>query len=172
MVIQIIEVGYEEDWSNQIKEIEKNILDLKEMKIRELHKLHLQGYSMNEIAKIEKCSYNKIKANFDRYKLEILPYKKRNPISNIQREIRNSSLMKNWRKEIFERDKYTCQDCSKKGCYLEAHHIKEFSKLLKENDIRSFPEAQKLIILWDINNGITLCKDCHDNKYLLYGKQK
>lgn len=53
-----------------------------------------------------------------------------------------------WRNSVFERDEYTCQDCKKVGGKLEAHHKKSFSK---------YPKLRL-----DINNGITLCKRCHD----------
>lgn len=52
-----------------------------------------------------------------------------------------------WRKEVFRRDDYTCQYCLIKGCFLHAHHIKSWAK---------FPELR-----FDLNNGLTLCKDCH-----------
>lgn len=67
--------------------------------------------------------------------------------------IRHSSEMKNWRKQVFERDNYTCQCCGdNKGGNLRAHHVLNFSEYL---DLR-----------FDINNGITLCSDCHDfHKY-------
>ena len=57
-----------------------------------------------------------------------------------------------WRKSIWIRDDYTCQKCGiKGGCgkavILNAHHIKSYSK---------YPECR-----YDMNNGITLCIDCH-----------
>lgn len=54
---------------------------------------------------------------------------------------------KEWRNNVFKRDDYTCQMCFKKNIYLEADHIKPWSK---------YPELR-----YDIENGRTLCRDCH-----------
>ena len=54
---------------------------------------------------------------------------------------------KDWRKAVFERDDYTCQCCGVKGGYLEADHIKPWC---------AFPTLR-----YSLNNGRTLCKNCH-----------
>ena len=54
-----------------------------------------------------------------------------------------------WRSFVFERDKYTCQDCGEKGGYLHAHHIKSWAR---------YPKLR-----YELNNGITYCKECHAN---------
>lgn len=52
-----------------------------------------------------------------------------------------------WRTAIFIRDNYTCQECNKKGVYLEADHIKPWVL---------YPELR-----YAIDNGRTLCRECH-----------
>ena len=88
-------------------------------------------------------------------------------------QIRNLEEYKNWRLRIFERDNYICQECFNKG-YLEAHHMKSFSILLGEfiiayNQFSPIEDKEILTRLaitykpfWDITNGMTLCKKCHD----------
>ena len=70
--------------------------------------------------------------------------------TNINKLIRSSAKFIKWRKEVFKRDNYTCQECKKRGgIYLHAHHVKQFA---------FYPELR-----FDTNNGITLCRDCHKN---------
>ena len=61
--------------------------------------------------------------------------------------IRNSVQYSLWRKAVYERDHYTCQNCGKVGGRLNAHHIKSFAR---------YPDLRL-----DVSNGITLCEKCH-----------
>jgi hypothetical protein len=61
----------------------------------------------------------------------------------------NDPVYKEWRMRVYKRDKFTCQmpncKCKKR---LQAHHIKKWS--------------QASILRYEVDNGITLCKWCHD----------
>lgn len=60
---------------------------------------------------------------------------------------RESFSYDNWRKSVFERDDWRCQICFERGGKITAHHILKFSE---------HPEYRI-----DINNGISLCWNCH-----------
>lgn len=83
-------------------------------------------------------------------------------ITPIAKSIRRFFEYKKWRSKVFERDNWTCQTCGERGCYLEAHHIKPFAKIMRENNIKTLEQSEKCQELWDINNGVTLCSDCHN----------
>jgi len=67
-----------------------------------------------------------------------------------------------WRSKVFERDKYTCQKCSAKGCYLEAHHKVRFATIWAKYNIKTKEEAFNCKPLWHLSLGQTLCLKCHN----------
>lgn len=69
-------------------------------------------------------------------------------ITKEHNKYRNLREWKEWRSLIFNRDTFTCQFCNQRGGNIEPHHIFPKSKYPKE--------------IFDINNGITLCTDCHN----------
>lgn len=79
----------------------------------------------------------------------------------LNKNIRRLPQMKHWREVIFERDQYTCQICNKKGIKLQADHIKALCILIEEFYIENLSDAIEEQRLWDIDNGRTLCIDCH-----------
>jgi len=79
-------------------------------------------------------------------------------ITPINAIIRGSSKYKQWRKAIFERDNYTCQECNERGGRLNADHIKSFAH---------YPELR-----FELSNGRTLCIDCHKKTENYGGKSK
>lgn len=65
-------------------------------------------------------------------------------------KIRNSVEYRNWRDLVYKRDHWTCQNC---GIHcnprdIVAHHIKSFADYIE--------------LRFDINNGITYCRKCHN----------
>lgn len=96
--------------------------------------------------KIQHNPYNKTGKNNPNWK---------GGIKSANRIIKDSEEYKNWRQQVFVRDNWTCQRCnkrSKKNQYIiiHAHHKKPFSV---------FPELR-----FEVDNGETLCKKCHDKE--------
>ena len=84
-------------------------------------------------------------------------------ITPLNSAIRGCAENLNWRLDVFARDGFKCQHCkdaSKRK--LNAHHKKPFIQIMQENSITTLDEARACKELWDIDNGITLCKDCHE----------
>jgi hypothetical protein len=76
--------------------------------------------------------------------------------NNPLRILRSSFAYKEWRRQVFRRDYWTCQICGEKKRKIWADHIKPFAL---------YPELR-----FDINNGRTVCEECalklptHGNK--------
>lgn len=98
---------------------------------------------------------------------------------NLKNTIRCLQEYNNWRKCVYKRDNYTCQECNirsgnGKAVYLEAHHLKPFAKLLSDflaeyNQFSPIEDKETLVRLaikwqpfWELDNGKTLCGDCHN----------
>ena len=94
-------------------------------------------------------------------------------ITKLNQKIRTSFEYRLWVKYCMERDNFLCQDCKIIGGNFEVHHIKQLSKIIKENNIKNLEDARKCQELWELNNGVTLCKDCHKKtgSYLYKGKK-
>lgn len=82
-------------------------------------------------------------------------------ITPLVMNIRHHFKMRQWISDIFHRDDFTCQDCGNRGGKLNAHHLKSFSKIFNDNNIKTLEEALDCEEFWDLNNGQTLCLDCH-----------
>lgn len=67
----------------------------------------------------------------------------------VENDERHSYEYRKWRKDIYERDNFTCQCCGKtiNDSKLNAHHILNFSE---------YEELR-----YENSNGITLCDECH-----------
>ena len=70
--------------------------------------------------------------------------------STINTKFRSRTDWKEWREFIFKRDGYKCLDCGLNG-QLEPHHI--------------IPLKISINGVFDVNNGVTLCRKCHQNTF-------
>lgn len=111
-------------------------------KTKEKISLSLKGGNKGSIKKGEHLNV------LSEFKIGHIPYSKgKGTKCNKSQLIRGCLEYKKWRNKVYERDQWTCQICSQVGGKLEADHIKPFSL---------FPE-----LIFNINNGRTLCKGCH-----------
>jgi len=77
-------------------------------------------------------------------------------------KIRGRIELRLWREAVFTRDNWICQKCQirsgmGKAVILHSHHVKNFAQ---------YPELR-----FAINNGITLCKNCHMEFHNKYGRE-
>lgn len=77
-----------------------------------------------------------------------------------ERTERNDPKYREWRKKVFDRDRYTCQCCGARNgegkyIYLEAHH---------KNNYKDYIEERFLV-----SNGVTLCRNCHKKFHSMFG---
>ena len=69
---------------------------------------------------------------------------------------RNYIEYREWRELVYNRDNYTCQVCSSRGgITINAHHLFSFN----ENEL----------LRTELDNGVTLCEECHNMFHGFYG---
>lgn len=132
---------------------------------REIKRLQSLEMWANDDFRAKMCEINKQSANMDEHRIALSAALQHisveewtGYISSENKMIRHRTEYSDWRNAVFNRDNYTCQCCGAnnksgngKSVYLHAHHLKNFA----DN-----PELR-----FDINNGITLCKECHDPRF-------
>lgn len=106
--------------------------------------------SRNTIFCSRKCLFlwniGKIRPAWIGEKISIAKLAGREPTES--KRIRKLAKFSKVRKQMLERDAFTCQICFEPG--LDAHHI---------YTIREHPE-----LAYELSNLVTLCKKCHDQK--------
>lgn len=86
-------------------------------------------------------------------------------IKPLTKQIRDSEKMKQWVSDVLRKDNYKCFYCGKGG-KLHAHHIINFSAILDSYKFYhkklEYDGLMNYECLWDVCNGVALCKNCHD----------
>jgi len=136
---------------------------------------HLEGIPKSEIMKKKVSEKNKL--YWKNHPEELIQrgkkmrgenhYNWKGGISPLQIAVRTSANNLKWIRHISKRDNYECQFC-KSIKKIEVHHKIGLAKLLKDNNIKTIDDARKCKELWDINNGIVLCRKCH---YKIHNKK-
>lgn len=99
--------------------------------------------------------YHLMKLKFTWWKLKVVK-----PVSKIRSEnerIRQSPEYYQWRQAVLKRDQFRCVWCRATG-YLEVDHVYPFAY---------FPELR-----FDVMNGRTLCRPCHEKTPTYKSKAK
>lgn len=116
---------------------------------------------------LKKSEYDKCKHHYcstacmgkhriELYKGENHPNWNPNKTNQERFEDRKYGEYNDWRNNVFERDDYTCQCCGdNQGGNLNAHHLNSHHWDIENRT--------------NVDNGITLCEDCHKDFHSVYG---
>jgi hypothetical protein len=108
------------------------------------------------------CAANpdKVKARSEKTRGES-HYKWNGGASRLNAAIRRLTENRKWAEAIRERD----GKCLKCGSVenLESHHITSLADLVRTNGITNRDQARECSALWDLSNGIAVCRRCHYN---------
>ncbi len=110
--------------------------------------------------KQDRHKYKRNKNNFCTHECRLIFNRTAFEAKGIRRFIRTCVENLNWRNSVLDRDNHTCVECGAEE-YLDVHHIKELHMIMKENNIKTPQEARECSALWDVDNGLTLCVNCH-----------
>lgn len=118
--------------------------------------LHCNKEITNRIGATYQKKFCSKECTFENYKNRKYPERSkenshfwRGGLTTENEKMRHSAEYRNWQKDVFKRDNFSCQKCNKtiKETILHAHHIEKFSQNIEKR--------------YDVNNGLTLCIDCH-----------
>lgn len=130
---------------------------------------HRTGYKHREESKRKAseshkawCAANpdKVKARGEKIRGEN-HYKWNGGSSRLNSAIRRLTEHRKWMEAVRERDG-KCVICGSAE-NLESHHITPLAYIVETNGITSREQARGCSALWDLSNGMTLCRPCHYN---------
>ncbi len=76
-------------------------------------------------------------------------------VDDTARQIRCSHEYVRWKLSVWRRDEKSCQKCHQAKNRMVAHHMMGFAE---------YPDGR-----FDVDNGVTFCRDCHLEYHKLYG---
>lgn len=132
---------------------------------------HREGYKHREESKLKAseshkawCAANpeKVKARGEKTR-GANHYNWKGNRSRINIAVRGLSENRKWMNAVLQRDE-KCRDCGV-DTDLEVHHIKPFSEIMNENEIKTVDQARQCSALWEVSNGVTLCEKCHCTRH-------
>lgn len=130
------------------------------------HRARLRGEDIPRLPAGAKKGYKQTPEHIEKRRQSLRKYlfDLRTLDQEAKERVRKSIEYTQWRLAVFVRDNWTCQKCGVRSgngeeVYLEAHHIKSYTK---------YPELR-----FEVSNGITLCYDCHkiENKKQMRGNK-
>lgn len=119
-------------------------------------KVHNSGVNNPNYGKKLDCGFKKGAENYAAINLKGSNNPNYNPNLTNEERLTNRDTIENinWRKSVYQRDDYKCTICGESHT-LEAHHLNSYTNF---KDMR-----------FDINNGVTLCKNHHKDYHLKFG---
>jgi hypothetical protein len=82
----------------------------------------------------------------------------------LRREISNRTCYKEWRENVLRNSNFVCSSCLVNRA-TDAHHKIKFVDIIKTLGVNTLRKAIDCLFLWDTNNGIALCKQCHKKEH-------
>jgi hypothetical protein len=119
------------------------------------------GLKLPEEQKV-KISNSKKGKSFGGAKKGCIPWNKKKDYDDgmnykeLNHHLRTSRRWAFWRTNVFQRDGYMCQECGNKNMELHPHHIVS---------VKQCVEICNLELIYDVDNGKTLCVPCHRLKH-------
>lgn len=149
----------DDEFRRKIAKAHKGFKHSKESRIKMSEHHKLNGYEFQKGHK----GYWKGKKNLgvsesNKRRIGEKNYQWKGGIAPINQKIRGSLEYKLWQDSVWNRDSNYCQKCGENRIKkLVAHHILNFSEYLE--------------LRFAIDNGITFCKDCHEEFHKKFGKR-
>ncbi|MFW5902676.1 MAG: HNH endonuclease [archaeon] len=84
--------------------------------------------------------------------------------SKLKLRLKNCRKARKWREWIRERDNHRCQDCGSIE-NLEVHHIVTVPQIMEKEQIKTWEDGMNSELFWDVDNGVLLCKECHQKRH-------